>query len=171
MPWVGRDLLIVGAGIYAVVAAEIAADMNCFTRIDFLDDHKKMTPTGIAVVGTTDELESLADRYDGVLVAIGNADIRLALLDRLKGYDVVSLISPRAVVSPNARLSEGCIVEPMAVIHAGCELGRGCIVSAGAVVNHASSCGEGVHVDCNATVKGYASVPSKTKIDCGCVFQ
>lgn len=165
-----RRLLIVGAGIYAVVAAEIAADIGCFTQIDFLDDHKQITPHGVAVIGTTDELELLAKQYDGVFVAIGNADVRLALLDRLREHNVVSLVSPHAVVSPNACLAEGCIVEPMAVIHAGCALDRGCIVSAGAVVNHASTCGACVHVDCNATVKGYVSVPAKTKIDCGCVF-
>lgn len=167
---VERKLLIIGAGIYAVVAAEIAADMGCFAHIDFVDDQKKTTPTGVAVIGTTDSLETLVTQYDGVVVAIGNTDVRLAILDRLGEHNVISLVSPHAVVSPNAQLGKGCIVEPMAVIHAGCKLDRGCIVSAGAVINHASIFGEGVHVDCNATVKGYVSVPAKTKIDCGFVF-
>ena len=33
-----RNLLIVGAGIYGVVAYEIAADMGRFEKIDFVDD-------------------------------------------------------------------------------------------------------------------------------------
>ena len=33
-----RNLLIVGAGIYGVVASEIVADMGCFDKIDFDDD-------------------------------------------------------------------------------------------------------------------------------------
>ena len=33
-----RNLLIVGAGIYGIVVYEIAADMRCFEKIDFVDD-------------------------------------------------------------------------------------------------------------------------------------
>ena len=36
-----KNLLIVGAGTYAVVAFEIAADTRCFDRIDFVDDKRK----------------------------------------------------------------------------------------------------------------------------------
>ena len=36
-----RNLIIVGAGAYADVAFEIASDMSCFDRIDFVDDNKK----------------------------------------------------------------------------------------------------------------------------------
>lgn len=33
-----KDLLILGAGQYGMVAKEIAEAMNCFQKIDFLDD-------------------------------------------------------------------------------------------------------------------------------------
>jgi len=39
-----KNLLIVGAGIYSVVAFEIATEMGCFDKIDFIDDTKKATP-------------------------------------------------------------------------------------------------------------------------------
>lgn len=48
-----KNLLIVGASTYGVVASEIAADMGCFEKIDFVDDERKTTPNGIEVVGTT----------------------------------------------------------------------------------------------------------------------
>ena len=35
-------LLIVGAGSYAVVAAEIAEEMGCFDKIAFVDDQIKV---------------------------------------------------------------------------------------------------------------------------------
>ena len=41
-----HNLLIVGAGIYRVVAKEIAESMECFDKIAFADDKKKMTPNG-----------------------------------------------------------------------------------------------------------------------------
>ena len=162
-----KNLLIVGAGTYAVVASEIAADMGCFEKIDFVDDGRSTTPNGISVVGTTRDIDELAITYSNIIVAIGNPEVRLSLLGRIKEetpYHIITLASPKAYISPSAQIMSGCIIEPMAVVHAGCVIGSGCIISAGAVVNHSSMCYDGVHVDCNATVEGYCIVPSGTKI-------
>ena len=167
-------LLIVGAGVYAVVASEIAADMGCFEQIAFVDDGRAKTPNGIEVIGTTRDLTALASRYSNIVVAIGNSEVRLSLLRKIREempYHIVSLISPKAYVSPSAQIENGCIIEPMAVVHAGCVIAEGCIVSAGAVINHAGKCCEGVHLDCNATVAGYALVPAHTKICSGEVYK
>lgn len=167
-------LLIVGAGTYAAVAAEIAASMGCFERIAFIDDGRKTTANGKPVIGTTEDICRLSDEYDSIVVAIGDPEIRLALLERLKtqsSFRIATLISPRAYVSPSAQIAEGCVIEPMAVVHTGCRIARGCIISAGAVINHETTCHEGVHVDCNATVAGYACVPAKKKVFCGEIFQ
>lgn len=162
-----RNLLIVGAGVYAVVAAEIAGDMGIFEKIGFVDDGRTQTPNGTKVIGTTRELTALAGEYGNIVVAIGNPKVRLSLLSKIREempYRIVTLISPKAYVSPSALVESGCIIEPMAVVHAGCVLAQGCLVSAGAVINHASKCCEGVHVDCNATVTGYSHIPARTKI-------
>lgn len=169
-----KNLLIVGTGIYAVIASEIAVDMGCFDKIAFVDDEKKETPTGVKVIGTTRDLEVLATQYDSIVVAIGNPKVRLDMLDRIKAetsYQIVSLISTRAYISSSAQIRQGCIVEPTAVVQAGCVIGEGCIISASAVVNHASICCDGVHVDCNATVDGYCIVPAGLKIYSGEVFR
>jgi len=41
-----RSLLIIGASTYALLAYEIANDMNCFDKIDFVDDNKSVAPNG-----------------------------------------------------------------------------------------------------------------------------
>ena len=41
-----KNLLIVGAGTYGVLASEIAEDMECFEKISFVDDEKKSNATG-----------------------------------------------------------------------------------------------------------------------------
>ena len=168
-----RNLLIVGAGAYADVAFEIASDMGCFNRIDFVDDNKEETPNGHKVAGKVKDIEGLCVNYTDIVVAIGNPKIRLSFLEMAKRdtkLNVATLISPRAYVSSSALVKAGCILEPMAVVHSGCALEEGCIVSAGAVVNHSSNCGRGVHVDCNAVVAGYTVVPAETKICFGEVY-
>ena len=167
-----RSLLIVGASTYAHVAYEIACDMGCYHRIDFVDDAKAVAPNGVPVVGTLADVPTL-QTYTDVIVAIGNPDVRLALLHTLRTtarLRIATLISPRAYVAPSAQIGEGVIVEPMAVVHTKVKLAEGCFVSAGAVINHEGICSEGVHVDCNATVAGYVTVPPKTKIASGEVF-
>ena len=162
-----QNLLIVGAGGYGLVAKEIAEDMGCFGKIDFVDDHAKVTPNGIAVIGTTQDLGELSSQYGNVIVAVGNPKFRLKMLDKIEeetSFQIVSLVSSRAYIAPSSRVDRGCIIEPMALIHTGCILSRGCLVSAGAVINHYSILSDGVHVDCNATVAGYTMVPAETKV-------
>lgn len=169
-----KKLLIVGAGSYALVAYEIALDMGCFEKIGFVDDKVTTLQNGIAVAGTTFDIGRLAEEYSDIVVAIGNPEIRLSLIDYLKKetpYHIVSLISPKAYISPSAKIMSGCIIEPMAVVHTACVIEEAAIISAGAVVNHASVCGRGVHVDCNATVEGYACVPTGVKICSGEVYK
>lgn len=169
-----RKLLIIGAGIYGVVAKEIAQSMNCFDCIAFVDDGAKETPDGTPVTGTTKDLARLSNDYAHVVVAIGNPRVRQNLIRMIKEETrlrLVTLISPKAYVSPSAQIGKGCIIEPMAVVHAGCVLAEGCFVCAGAVVNHASVCGDCVQVDCNATVAGYARVYAGTKVPSGTVYE
>ena len=169
-----NNLLIVGAGVYAVVAYEIAVDMGCFERIAFVDDAKESTPTGSDVIGKINDIANLSSEYNQIIVAIGNPEIRMSLLEKIKNETpcvIVTLVSPKAYVSPTAQVCDGCIIEPMAVVHTGCVIGEGCIISAGAVVNHASECCSGVHIDCNATVAGYSVVPENVKVHSSAVYE
>lgn len=169
----GRSLLIIGAGTYALLAYEIACDVGGFEKIGFADDQKSKAPTGDEIAGKISELCSLSDFYTDTIVAIGNPDVRIQLLDRIERetrLHITTLISPRAYVASSAKIAEGSIIEPCAVVHTRCNIERGCLISAGAVVNHESVLEEGAHVDCNATVLGYVTVPSKIKVPCGTVY-
>lgn len=169
-----KNLLIVGAGMYSVVAFETATDMGCFEKIAFVDDERRTTLNDIEVIGTIQDIDELAIEYSNIIVAIGNPETRLSLLNKISEenpYRIVSIVSPKAYIAPSAQIMRGCIIEPMAVVQTGCLISTGCIISAGAIINHASMCCEGVHVDCNATVEGYCLVPAGTKICSGEVYR
>lgn len=168
-----KNLLIVGAGIYSVVAADIAREMQCFEKIDFVDDVREQTPDGKKVVGKIADLEKLSVEYNNVIVAIGNPEVRMSIMKKIveeMPYKIVILVSPRAYIAPSVQIGKGSIIEPMAVVHSGSALQEGCFISAGAVVNHGSMCARGVHVDCNAVVSGGTLVPAGTKVESCTVF-
>jgi NDP-sugar pyrophosphorylase family protein len=132
-----RNLLIVGAGSYGVVAKEIAESMQCFDRIAYVDDKFKESNNGLEILGTVADVKKLTDEFGDIIVAIGNVKIRLNIIKKLKeelNCNVTNLISKYAYVSPSVKLGNGCIIEPMAVVHTGAVLSDGCIISAGAVV-------------------------------------
>ena len=171
---INNNLIIVGAGVYGLVAYEIAQEMKCFDKIDFVDDARKNTPNGIGVIATTKHLCELACEYSNVIVAIGNPELRLRLVEKIEEETtlrIITLVSPKAYVADSAKVMPGCVIEPMAVVHTGCVLAKACFVSAGAVVNHCATLCDGVHVDCNATVAGNTFVPTGTKVCSGEFFK
>lgn len=161
-----KNLLILGAGQYGQVAKEIAENMGCFEKIDFLDDCNSIA------VGNLDSYENYISLYNYAIVAIGNSKVRLEWLSKLQecGYEIATLIHPKSYVSLSAQIMKGCIVEPMSVINTGALVNTGCIISAGAIINHNAVCSLGVHVDCNATVAANAVVPDGEKVCSGIVF-
>lgn len=138
-----KNLLILGAGQYGMVALEIAEAMGKYDRIDFLDDNSSAT------IGKLSDFDKYINDFDSAVVAIGSADKRLKLIEQLigVGYDVPVLIHPRAYVAPSAMIGQGSFVEPMAVVHTDVVIGTGCIISAGTIINHNAVVGEGCHLN------------------------
>ena len=162
-----KNLLILGAGQYGQIIFETAEAMDCFDRIEFLDDQNSRA------IGKLEEYAMLTDSYDCAFVAMGNPQLRLEWMGKLKeaGYELPTLIHPQGYVSKSAVLSEGCIVEPMAVVQAGAIVEAGSLLCAGCVVNHNSIVKQGCQIDCNAIVPARAIVPAMTKIPCGSVAE
>ena len=134
-----QNLLIIGAGIYGLVAKEIAESMGCFLRIDFVDDGAKETPDGTPVIGTTKDLPELSKRYANVVIAIGNPDVRQKLIRFIEEETLlrlVTLVSPKAHISPSAQIGKGCIIEPMAVVKSSPKI----LYSKNATTNSATYC-------------------------------
>lgn len=155
------NLLILGAGQYGALVYELAESLGCYDKISFLDDCLSE-----GVVGGFVDAKKLLEEYSCAIVAIGNSDLRLKLLNQLEemGYEIPVLIHSTAYVSPSAVIAKGSIIEPLALVQTGVTIGKGCLISSGAVVNHNAIVCDGCHIDCNATVPARATVPYNTKI-------
>lgn len=156
-------LLILGAGEYGQLVKELAR--NKYTTIVFLDDNSSVA------IRKFEECKKFVGKYEAI-VAIGNNEARLVWINKLAeaGFEIPTLISPQAFVSPSAKIEMGCIVEPVAVINTNAKVKKGTIVSAGTVVNHNAVVKQGCHIDCNAVVGANAVAPEKMHLNYGQVI-
>ncbi len=155
-----KNLLILGAGQYGQVAKEVAESTTRFDKIDFLDDKNPLA------IGALNDYPRFAEEYAYAFVAIGNAELRLSLLESLgkAGYTLATLIHPRAYVSPSASLAEGVLVEACAIVNTKARVGKGSFICAGSIVNHHANVAECCQVDCGAVIGADSMLPPKTKV-------
>ncbi len=158
-----KSLLIIGAGGHGQVVAE-CAEVCGYEKIDFLDDNYA------DAVGGIDQLEEVVDKYNGVIVSIGNNEIRRELIRRVQisNTSLPVLIHPRAFVSPTATVGSGSIVLPGAVIHTNANIGIGCIISIGALIDHDAVVEDFSHINTGAIVE--AGKRAGGKVEAGVII-
>jgi len=159
-----KSLLIIGAGGHGEVVAECAKACG-YEKIDFLDDNHP------DAVGGLDLLENIVSDYDGVIVSIGNNDIRRDLITRLQNINapLITLIHSRAYISPTATICSGSIVLPGAVIHTNVNIGTGCIISIGAHIDHDAVVEDFSHINTGAIVG--AGQRASGKVEAGMILK
>jgi sugar O-acyltransferase (sialic acid O-acetyltransferase NeuD family) len=151
------DIIFFGAGGHAkVVFDALQASDGEHPGLTVVDDNPALVGQdffGIPVQ-RGDACEQLARfRFH---VAIGRNAVRQAVFARLRGWGGLPLtvLHPRAQVSPHARVGEGgflaagCVVAPASVI------GEGVIVNHAAVVDHDCQVGAYSHIAPNVTLGG-----------------
>jgi sugar O-acyltransferase (sialic acid O-acetyltransferase NeuD family) len=166
-----NGLLIIGAGGHGKVVADAARQQGKWARLAFLDDNPRLAGPilGLPLLGGSQAAAGLRREYADVVVAIGNADRRLGLIEELgrQGFELPVIQHPSASISPFATLQEGCVVFAQSAINADTVLGRGCIVNTGATVDHDCILADGVHVSPGAHLAGGVRVGRSSWIGIG----
>ena len=164
-----KKLLILGAGGYGKTVADVAAQLELYGQIAFLDDGRN----GENILGSCSRFAELWDADTDIYPAFGNNSVRIQWLNRLKEnrIPVPTLVHPRAYVSPTAKLGFGTVVLPMAVVNTGVTVGEGCIINIGALIDHDCVIEDGVHLAPGAIVKAENRISAGQKIESGTVIE
>ena len=165
-----KKLLILGAGGQGKVVLDLALTCEAWDEIRFLDGGKIGEEIlGYPVIGDLWDYEMFTEQYTYAIVAVGNNELRLKLIEELLkvGYQVPTFIHPSAIVSQFSTIGPGTIVMPQAVINVSAHVGKGCIVNTGVIIEHDCQIGDGVHLSPLATLGGTVSIGDKSWICLG----
>ena len=164
-------LLILGASGHGKVAGDCAQAAGLWSEIVFFDDRwPTLHECGPwPLIGTGETLMRESRPGDQVFVAIGHAETRLNLLQRMvsAGIEIATVIHPRAAVSTGAILGLGTLVVAGAVVNIHARIGLGCIVNTGATVDHDCILEDGVHICPGAHLAGDVQVGRGTWVGIG----
>ncbi len=153
-----RRLLIVGAGGHGRSVAEAVLAAGEFELAGFVDDAAPGLSIvwNLAVLGTTTDVGHYRVHADHAIVAMGNNAVRESLCNSLlaAGFELATIVHPRAIVSPRAVIGQGCTIMAGAVVGTEAKLGCGVIVNCGAVVDHNAQVHDYGHLGVNAAMAG-----------------
>ena len=158
------DILVIGAGGHARVAADVIRVAGVY-RIHGFFDSLKPERNGSAFEGSTilagaDLLPKLREHVEYAVVAIGDNPARMRLAEAAQKLDfkLATLVHPSAVVAASVILGPGTVVFAGAVINPATTIGANVIINTGATVDHDCRIAEGVHIAPGAHLGGHVTV-------------
>jgi sugar O-acyltransferase (sialic acid O-acetyltransferase NeuD family) len=165
-----KKLIIIGAGGHGRVVADCAQQQGKYSQIVFLDDcfHERKENSEWQVIGSVKDYPTYVDDADFV-VAFGNNRLRKDILNQLKKAkaNIVSLIHPKALVSPHTIIGKGVVVFANAVINIGASIADGCIINTAATVDHDCELHQCVHISPGVNIAGGVHIAQLSWIGIG----
>jgi len=168
------SLILIGAGGHAAVVAQTAHQLDLQIAGLYDDDpdnpaatllHRPPPPTPPKFLGSINDF--IKHQPTHWLLAIGNLQLRRAILDQYNESASPPIIHHTAIISPDAELEEGVFVAPGAIIHTGAKVRAHAIINTGAIIEHDCVIHENVHIAPGTTLGGNTTVHQDTLIGIG----
>lgn len=157
-------LIIIGASGHGKVVVDIAKKSG-YTDIVFLDnDQNILSCLGYPVIGSE---EMVAELAGDLFIAVGKAEIRKRLMERLCDRYFPVLIHPNAVIADDVIIGAGTVVMAGTVINPGARIGTGCIINTSSSIDHDCDIADYCHISVGAHLCGTVKVDSLTWIGAG----
>jgi sugar O-acyltransferase (sialic acid O-acetyltransferase NeuD family) len=163
------SLLLVGAGAHAASCIDVVEQHGGFRIVGLVGTPEEVGERvlGYEVLGSDALLPELATSVGRALVSVGHiktAVTRMRIFELLRalGFELPTVISPRAWVSPHANIGAGSIVMHGAIVNARARVGRNCILNTQSLVEHDAHVADHCHIATGAILNGGTSVGEGT---------
>lgn len=166
-----KKIIIIGAGGHAKVIADIILQNKEYQITGLIAQKEEKGFWNIPVIGDDECLPHLFEKgIHHAFVAIGNGKIREKITGILSeiGYEIVNVISGKAVISPTVKLGRGIAIMPGAVINADTIIEDGCIVNTNASIDHDNYVDCFTHVAPGSAIAGFNRIGRNCFLGTGC---
>jgi len=169
-----KRLALLGASGHGKVVADAALASGWETVVFFDDAWPAVKKNGAwAVVGDTDALLGSIQDFDGVVVAIGHCETRLAKHRQLRkaAATMATIVHPKATIGRGVEIGLGSVLMAGAIINIDSIVGEACIINTGAIVDHDAELADGVHICPGGCLAGGVRVGTGSWIGIGAVVR
>lgn len=172
------ELILVGGGGHCKSTIDVIEENGKFRIVGIVDSKEKVGQEvlGYSVIGSDEDLITLANEYSFFLVTVGqikNFGPRLRIYELLQDLGVImaTIVSPRAHVSKHAKIGPGTVIFHGATVNAGAVVGENCIINTHALVEHDVIIGSHCHISTGAIVNGDVKIGDRTFVGSGSVLR
>jgi sugar O-acyltransferase (sialic acid O-acetyltransferase NeuD family) len=172
-----EPLILWGGGGHALVVADLVRLDPRFNLAGYLSDSGPSTKPGFACtpyLGGGADLPVIRRRgFARLVVAVGDNAPRLALagLAVEAGFELATLIHPRAVVAADAQIGPGSVLMAGAVVNPAASIGANVVINTSASVDHECRIADGASVCPGARLAGGVAVGRLAWIGIGAVVR
>lgn len=156
-----KEIILIGGGGHCKSCIDVIEHENKYNIIGIIDIESKVGEKilGYPVIGTDNDLDSIAKNHDLFLITLGHIKsplLRISLFEKLKSLNKILpiIISPNAYISKNSIISEGTIIMNGAIINAATTIGSNSIINTNALIEHDVTIGNNCHISTSTTING-----------------
>jgi sugar O-acyltransferase (sialic acid O-acetyltransferase NeuD family) len=164
-----EKIILIGGGGHCKACIDIIEEEDRFQIAGIIDKVELIGKEllGYKIIGSDDDLKVLAQKYKYAFIAIGHirtSITRKKLFEKAikAGFQIPTIISPRAYVSRHAQVDDGTIIMHDALINADATIGKNCIINSKALIEHDAVIEDNCHISTAAVVNGGVIVRSET---------
>jgi sugar O-acyltransferase (sialic acid O-acetyltransferase NeuD family) len=173
-----KNLILIGAGGHARSCIDVIEQEGEFkiTGIVGLESEIGLQVNGYEVIATDKDLSTLIGKAQFALIALGqisSPDARVNLYQRASktGFELASVLSPSAYVSPSAQIGKGTVIMHGAIINAGVKVGSNCIINSRALLEHDTQVLDNCHISTGTILNGGVIVEEGCFIGSGTIVK
>jgi len=155
------EIILVGGGGHCHSVIDVIEQEKRFQIAGIVDQQDKLGSQvlGYDVMACDEEIAVLSKKYTYALITVGqlkSAGLRMKLyrMVQIAGFQLPTVISPRAYVSRHARVGQGSIIMHDALVNAGAVVGENCIINSKALIEHDCEIENHCHISTSATLNG-----------------
>lgn len=167
-------LILIGAGGHAHACIDVIEQHGGYQIAGLLGMPDEMHDhhLGYAVIGTDTDLPELAKTIPFALITLGQIKtpahrIRLYQQVVTLGFQLPTIIAPRAYVSRHASIGAGTIVMHGAIVSAGARVGANCIINTCALLEHDVTVADHCHISTGVILNGNTAIGSGSFVGSG----